>query len=80
MHIITGICAQFLRIIIIQGSESKQISSCQIESDTLNAQLGQKLSLPESISDFQILQTLEKPLNFDPFGHARFAHLFVLYD
>jgi len=24
--------------------------------------------------------TLEKPLNFDPFGHARFAHLFVLYD
>ena len=23
---------------------------------------------------------LEKPLNFDPFGHARFAHLFVLYD
>lgn len=29
------------RIIIVQGSESKQISSCQIESDTLNAQLGQ---------------------------------------
>ena len=25
-------------------------------------------------------QRLEKPLNFDPFGHARFAHLFVLYD
>ena len=24
--------------------------------------------------------TVEKPLNFDPFGHARFAHLFVLYD
>ena len=24
--------------------------------------------------------SLEKPLNFDPFGHARFAHLFVLYD
>lgn len=23
---------------------------------------------------------VEKPLNFDPFGHARFAHLFVLYD
>ena len=23
---------------------------------------------------------MEKPLNFDPFGHARFAHLFVLYD
>ena len=22
----------------------------------------------------------KKPLNFDPFGHARFAHLFVLYD
>ena len=22
---------------------------------------------------------VEKPLNFDPFGHARFAHLFVLY-
>lgn len=44
------------RIIIVQGSESKQISSCQIESDTLDAQLGQKLSLPESISDFQILQ------------------------
>lgn len=57
MYIITGICTQFFRIIIVQGSESKQISSCQIESDTLNAQLGQKLSLPESISDFQILQT-----------------------
>ena len=25
-------------------------------------------------------ERLEKPLNFDPFGHARFAHLFVLYD
>lgn len=23
---------------------------------------------------------VEKPLNFAPFGHARFAHLFVLYD
>lgn len=66
MHIITGICAQFLRIIIIQGSESKQISSCQIESETLNAQLGQKLSLPESISNFQVLlrQTYEKTSNF----------------
>lgn len=52
MHIITGICAQFLRIIIIQGSESKQISSCQIESETLNAQLGQKLSLSEKQSFF----------------------------
>ena len=27
-----------------------------------------------------LLLYLEKPLNFDPFGHARFAHLFVLYD
>lgn len=26
------------------------------------------------------LERLEKPLNFAPFGHARFAHLFVLYD
>jgi hypothetical protein len=26
------------------------------------------------------LLKVEKPLNFDPFGHARFAHLFVLYD
>ena len=25
-------------------------------------------------------KAVEKPLNFDPFGHARFAHLFVLYD
>lgn len=25
-------------------------------------------------------EKMEKPLNFDPFGHARFAHLFVLYD
>jgi len=25
-------------------------------------------------------EQVEKPLNFDPFGHARFAHLFVLYD
>ena len=30
------------------------------------------------ITEFYTL--LEKPLNFDPFGHARFAHLFVLYD
>lgn len=44
------------RIIIVQGSESKQISSCQIESETLNTQLGQKLSLSESISNFQVLQ------------------------
>ena len=27
-----------------------------------------------------VLYQVEKPLNFDPFGHARFAHLFVLYD
>ena len=27
-----------------------------------------------------IWEAVEKPLNFDPFGHARFAHLFVLYD
>ena len=27
-----------------------------------------------------LMSKLEKPLNFDPFGHARFAHLFVLYD
>ena len=27
-----------------------------------------------------VLLLVEKPLNFDPFGHARFAHLFVLYD
>ena len=27
-----------------------------------------------------VLSIVEKPLNFDPFGHARFAHLFVLYD
>ena len=26
------------------------------------------------------IKYVEKPLNFDPFGHARFAHLFVLYD
>ena len=29
---------------------------------------------------FTLSGRLEKPLNFDPFGHARFAHLFVLYD
>jgi len=28
----------------------------------------------------EIAKYVEKPLNFDPFGHARFAHLFVLYD
>ena len=27
-----------------------------------------------------LVRQVEKPLNFDPFGHARFAHLFVLYD
>ena len=30
--------------------------------------------------NYTSLSFLEKPLNFDPFGHARFAHLFVLYD
>ena len=30
--------------------------------------------------DPAIYRQMEKPLNFDPFGHARFAHLFVLYD
>ena len=29
---------------------------------------------------FTFEDCMEKPLNFDPFGHARFAHLFVLYD
>lgn len=29
---------------------------------------------------FPVEDKVEKPLNFDPFGHARFAHLFVLYD
>lgn len=29
---------------------------------------------------FIFYKYLEKPLNFAPFGHARFAHLFVLYD
>ena len=29
---------------------------------------------------FGDIHEVEKPLNFDPFGHARFAHLFVLYD
>ena len=32
------------------------------------------------VEKFKVLLYLEKPLNFDPFGHARFAHLFVLYD
>ena len=36
-----------------------------------------KLSLQEKVALFR---SVEKPLNFDPFGHARFAHLFVLYD
>jgi len=34
----------------------------------------------KSVSMLLFLMVLEKPLNFDPFGHARFAHLFVLYD
>ncbi|MEO3487682.1 hypothetical protein ABG827_13910 [Phocaeicola vulgatus] len=32
------------------------------------------------LSTLVFVLSLEKPLNFDPFGHARFAHLFVLYD
>ena len=32
------------------------------------------------VIDGVIRDWVEKPLNFDPFGHARFAHLFVLYD
>lgn len=34
----------------------------------------------ESVLQQRFFRLLEKPLNFDPFGHARFAHLFVLYD
>ena len=41
---------------------------CLISSIALSAQISLKL------------HNMEKPLNFDPFGHARFAHLFVLYD
>ena len=36
--------------------------------------------LPEDDNLLDNQDLLEKPLNFDPFGHARFAHLFVLYD
>ena len=32
------------------------------------------------LTGFDVPSLVEKPLNFDPFGHARFAHLFVLYD
>ena len=38
--------------------------------------VGEKLSYRFYDGTYQV----EKPLNFDPFGHARFAHLFVLYD
>ena len=39
------------------------------------------LIVQSNFVEFLLLQTkVEKPLNFDPFGHARFAHLFVLYD
>ena len=43
--------------------------------DDLFAYLHEKVGISKSS-----LSWLEKPLNFDPFGHARFAHLFVLYD
>ena len=72
MYIITGICTQFFRIIIVQGSESKQISSCQIESDTLNAQLGQKLSLPETKREarnfVRIITSRASECEFDKLG------------
>ena len=34
----------------------------------------------KTLFETRLTQLMEKPLNFDPFGHARFAHLFVLYD
>ena len=43
----------------------------------------QMASIPENIEEDSVIliaSDMEKPLNFDPFGHARFAHLFVLYD
>jgi len=51
------------------------VASC-IYPVTVWAKVNERFSLKnESVSE-----QMEKPLNFDPFGHARFAHLFVLYD
>ncbi|MBV4407055.1 hypothetical protein, partial [Phocaeicola vulgatus] len=40
---------------------------------------GDTMYIPEKVT-VGFHEGMEKPLNFDPFGHARFAHLFVLYD
>ena len=42
--------------------------------------LGYRFNFVDVLKTFVVKQYVEKPLNFDPFGHARFAHLFVLYD
>jgi hypothetical protein len=36
--------------------------------------------LRERISDERFLRLMEKPRDFDPFGHAGFAHLWLQYD
>ena len=46
----------------------------------LNAYIAELSALALQKHKELMLELVEKPLNFDPFGHARFAHLFVLYD
>ena len=46
-----------------------------------NLETGESMGDDGDIYDCSVFAPIvEKPLNFDPFGHARFAHLFVLYD
>ena len=64
--------------ILLLASCSKNASESSFH-DAREALDAQKEFLSKMKSD-KDLSMVEKPLNFDPFGHARFAHLFVLYD
>ncbi|MFV9825923.1 ORF6N domain-containing protein [Phocaeicola vulgatus] len=60
---------------------SRRIEELEVSTDAQFNELYQALTQLLSQSKQQKeRRPVEKPLNFDPFGHARFAHLFVLYD
>lgn len=52
----------------------------KIEKAFYNLETSLEFKKEEQTIEFVHREHMEKPLNFDPFGHARFAHLFVLYD
>ena len=74
------------------GMAALMIAACsnnenepQVDDGRIAVSFAGEITLPRATTDTWEANDgigiyMEKPLNFDPFGHARFAHLFVLYD